>query len=442
MKSLIVTVILSLSVVACGGGDENSPSLASLSSESVTPPVTPRPDFINKFPAGENFVEPLEMLIGKHQGLSQPSKESDSVPWPSSELYNSIRGSRAGQKKDPLVRRYSSPIHSRSIVSSPTSPVSNSALNMVQFSTREGSGNSIESNRAGQQVEPLIRRCPLPSNPRSIPSSPVSPPSNFRHSMDQSLMKRNSASWPSEVYIPLAKNYACPKKEALVKRYSLPVSVAAASSISSTLAIVTDINQLSMSENWVESPKSSSNRLEHKISNLGISYNDLKSKVFSGLSSDFSLFLCLDTYCLYADDSNEEVKLKIYFNRLSESDFCEKKFLRLSEDNITKDEIINTERVVLLTNFDIASENLENFQKKEDESYFLIVFRRFEGNKKWYKYAIVGDQPSWEEIEDNHFEHWFETGAQFVYFTSDELKTVREEEQAPHLEKVQEEGME
>ncbi len=393
MKSFIVVVILSLSVVACGGEDESI-------STSV---LTLRPNFINKFPVGEGFVEPLEIQGGKHRSLLKPAV--DSVSWPASELYNAIRESGAGQKKDPLVRRYSSPIHSRSIVSSPTSPVSN------------------ESRRAGQEVEPLIRR-----NPR---------PSNVRHSMDQALMQRNSASWPSESYLALAKRHA--RKQ---KHHSLPVSIAAASSISSVLAIVTDINQLSISENWVESPKSSSNSLEHKISHLGISYNDLKSKVFGEFSSYFSLFLSLDTYYLYADDSKEEVKLQIYFNRQSASDFCEKKFIKLSDANITKDEIINAERVVLLTNFDIASENVEDFQKKEDESYFLIVFRRFEADKKWYKYSMVGDQLSWQEIEGNHFEHWFETGAQFVYFTSDELKTVREEEPVPHLAEVQEEGVE
>ncbi len=393
MKSFIVVVILSLSMVACGGGDESISTSA----------LTPRPNFINKFPVGEGFVEPLEIQGGKHRNLLKPAV--DAVSWPASELYNAIRESGAGQKKDPLVRRYSSPIHSRSIVSSPTSPVAN------------------ESRRAGQEVEPLIRR-----NPR---------PSNVRHSMDQALMQRNSAAWPSESYLHLARRHAHKQKH-----HSHPVSVAAASSISSVLAIVTDINQLSISENWVESPKSSSISLEHNISNLGISYNDFKSKVFGEFSSYFSLFLSLDTYYLYADDFKEEVKLRIYFNRQSDSNFCEKKFIKISDANIIKDEIINAERVVLLTNFDVASGNVDDFQKKEDESYFLIVFRRSEADKKWYKYSMVGDQLSWQEIEDKHFEYWFETGAQFVYFTSDELKAVRKEEQVPYLAEVQEEGVE
>lgn len=360
---------------------------------SSNPAVGSRPSSVTSDELISTFPSPPTFISKSNVVPSSIKESSGSLP---SDYYNFIRDRLPVPEKELLARRCSSPSPI-----SPTSPISN-----VSGLSPKERRRSIEVNYANQPVERHTRHY---SSPPISPNATAAalPTSNLKANTEHSSADKISEVWrPSSVYNSIMQSY----ENLPPRRSSLPAYTASSGAIAAP-----SIQPIQQEEKF-------------KISNFINSYHDLKSNVFDRLATSYSLFG--ESYSLSSNDSEEKFKLQMYFEGLPEPKFLEKEFSALNEYNLAK----NAERVLLVTEFDIESENVEgveDFQKKDYEFCFLILFHYFEEDNKWYKYAMVGDQPSWKEVEDDHFEHWFETGAQFVQFTSDELKTLLAEEAPP-----------
>ncbi|MCX8565411.1 MAG: hypothetical protein ON057_000138 [Glomeribacter sp. 1016415] len=140
----------------------------------------------------------------------------------------------------------------------------------------------------------------------------------------------------------------------------------------------------------------------------------------------------------------EKVTLSVYVKNLYKWIFIDKVFSDFNINNFPRDEANAARLVMVMTNFDFESkfDGVRHiWQRKDYDSDFPILFRRFEDNE-WYKYVLTGDQFSWKKVDVDHFEYWLGQGTRFVHFTSDEVELTRAEEERFHLGQIEEESPE